>query len=150
MNIDSFKALIDSYGTNLETWPADRREAALELLAESEQAQQVIESERALDDKLALSTVDINLAALESRILAATLNRSKSRIDRLISWLLPDPDRPVTLWRPALAAALPLAFGLYLGSAISLQSSADSLTDEEMLALMGLTASDAIEMELMP
>ena len=45
--------------------------------------------------------------------------RSESLSDRIVNWLLPERNFRKQLWRPAMAACLPLVFGILLGNYFS-------------------------------
>ena len=56
---------------------------------------------------------------------------SQSRWQRFLDWLTP-VDRQAALWRPALAALVPLAFGFALGLGLGAQGE-DALYDDVLL-----------------
>ena len=56
---------------------------------------------------------------------------SQSRWQRFLDWLTP-ADRQAALWRPALAALVPLAFGFALGLGVGAQGE-DALYDDVLL-----------------
>ncbi len=149
MNIERFRQLVESYGTVPERWPADERDEALRLLGRSEDAQRIVNEESGLDDALARSAMDIDLSTLESRIMDE-VDRQSGWVERLVGWLMPDLQHPATLWRPALAAGLPLVFGVFLGTSITFQGDPLTDTEDDMLILMGLTSIEVIETESLP
>lgn len=110
MKIDRFTRILEAYGTHEDNWPADERHAARQLLQSSDECSAILESFSALDDRLhgylprppVVSSQDI----LDSL--------PRPLIDRIISWLIPDPgENP---WRPLMAGSLPLVLGVIIGA----------------------------------
>ena len=144
MEMNRFRQIIESYGAVPDRWPEAERDEALQLLATNPEAQSLIDREEALDRALMRGRVGVDLAALESRILTAIDHETNGWVERLVAWLLPDRGRPASFLRPTAIAALPLVFGVMLGGSLTLESGADSYTDDEMLLLMGLASTEEI------
>lgn len=148
MDIEAFERLLETYGTASSRWPAALRDRAIELQA-TDAGRQAVLRHRALDRGLDQYTVKPDLERLEQRIMQR-VRASRSPIERLIDWLLPDTGAPATLWRPALAATLPLVFGVVLGSSLPIDSTEDTAwTEQDALVLMGLVGEDET-MESLP
>jgi hypothetical protein len=121
MNLQRFEQLIDAYGTDPQRWPVAERSAALKLLADSEQAAELLQQTVWLDkslDQFAAPAFD----QLHDRLLKMPLPaQSKSLLERLVQWLLPlGPGEFAEWWRPATLACLPLVFGLFIGMRLDL------------------------------
>ena len=144
MNPDEFRRLLETYGTVQTNWPVEVREAAREYLASSREASDLAERFAPLD--IALDRFDTNPDT--ARIRAAVMARIGSRniIDRITGWLLPDLTDLHAIWRPALAASLPLILGIILGSTMSIGSTdtADSWSDEITLVALANNDSESL------
>lgn len=125
MSPERLRDLLDNYGSRESNWPSELREsmrAALDSLernnslerwdslepGESLELRVALREARELDELL--DSYAPPLAQLEQRILEAL---PQPLLERLFSWLV--PERGSELWRPALAAALPLLLGVTLG-----------------------------------
>ena len=117
MNIDEFTTCIDRYGSQLQRWPAKLQAEAQTLLESSPRAQALYSRQQSLDALLdQMSTVEFT--GLIDRVATQPLPpRRDSLTVRIINWLLPDQSREI--WKPALAACLPLLFGVLLGNYFS-------------------------------
>jgi len=150
MDINTFETIIKRYGTRPDHWPAEDRQPAVELLGRSEAARAIVAAHQPLDDALTRYSVDVDVKRLEQRILEQVERMRRSRVDRLVRWLWPDPAEPASIWRPALAAAVPLVFGVIIGSSattLTLDGSVQYPVEEE-LYMMGL-ASETEENDLL-
>lgn len=108
MNLDTFLNHLDRHGPEIDGWPDDVRAGAHALLAASAEAATAMDDARRLT--VALAGLPDRPAApyLASRIAA----RARAETDpgsRLGQWF------GSTFWRPAVAAAIPLALGFVLG-----------------------------------
>ena len=121
MNLQRFEQLIDAYGTDPQRWPVAERSAALKLLADSEQAAELLQQSIWLDqslDQIAAPAFD----QLPNRLLTMPLPaQPKNVLERLMQWLIPSvPGEFSEWWRPAALACLPLVFGLFMGMRLDL------------------------------
>ena len=116
MTLDEFSLVLDTYGNNRDNWPVESLAACQSLLDSSNEARQLLESHNQLAGALDnLPTPEF--PGLESRVLNQYLPpRLRSPVDRLMEWLLPEAGSLANLWRPAMAACLPLVFGIVLGN----------------------------------
>lgn len=79
MTIEQFTQLLDIYGSDISRWPTEKAAAADALLGTSEGAKAKLSEARQLDEMLTghlsdvASTNQIDLSALEDRILSAAL-----------------------------------------------------------------------------
>ena len=91
--------LLAAYGANAESWPADERQAALELLARDPVARREREREASLDALLDAAVEPVASEALAGRILAAAPVAGTERRSA------DTPNRVRVLRRPPAAAA---------------------------------------------
>lgn len=133
MTLDTFIENLDRYGPDLAAWPTADAAAARALLKRSAPAAQ------AMDQALA---VDALLRALPDRPAAAHLARRISARAGVSSdlWTAFADWFGQALWRPALAAALPLILGFVLGFTSPQRSDTN---DAELLETVGLLAFSA-------
>lgn len=110
MKIERFRQILNAYGTRDAHWPGDEREQALNLVRTDPKCAQLLEVHRELDDVLDGYIPASATVSVESIIEGLP----KPAIERLINWLLPAMGRD--LWRPAMASALPLLLGIFIGS----------------------------------
>jgi len=129
MELERFNSLVDAYGGDEAAWPAAERDAARSLLAAEPQARALQREARALDRELALFQVAPPPSV--DRILAA--RPQPGALERLLAWLV--PAVPGQLWRPALAAMLPLALGVVLGAGLPVPPGAGGWEQQERLLL---------------
>jgi hypothetical protein len=122
MNETRVQELIDAYGAREARWPDEERDAAVTLLAQSPvlQAYQLRAAE--LDEALDRHTVPLSMSVAslldklpEPQSAAKTSLDEKGGLESVLAWLFPQGWG--RLWQPALAASLPIAAGLYMGSA---------------------------------
>jgi hypothetical protein len=116
MSLQRFIELVDAYGSDSRRWPESERDAASLFHEQNEQAQQILSEAERLDNGLDAWMVPA-FDGLESRLTNQPLPLRRSGVlERLTRWILPQPGQVVSqLWRPALAASLPLMLGLYMG-----------------------------------
>jgi hypothetical protein len=109
---------------------------------------------QAFDDALDRYQVDIDVGDLAGRIIAAVTGPSRPGqtgkgtrlLDRILDWLMPADTSPRNLWRPAVAAALPLLLGVAIGSTINLDEpdTTDSWQDEIYLLALASEESEPL------
>ncbi|XOV87115.1 MAG: hypothetical protein ACFHX7_19465 [Pseudomonadota bacterium] len=143
MNTNDLNKLIEVYGTRQENWPDDRREAALALISSDDSARTLVARQAALDRALDLVTVQPDIKRIETAIMAQLPQPAGgSLLDWLIDYLLPASSSPVAIFRPALAAMLPLLLGIVLGSNISIDNTDMTYSPEEEILLLSLADSE--------
>lgn len=147
MDIETFKTLLATHGAEVQTWPEEQQPAARILVDQDAKARLLLEQEQALGHALDRYTVEINTSALEARIMSALPERPNGILDRLLDWLIPKGGGARNLWRPALAATLPLVIGVVMGGTINVDDSGytDNYTTadyEQELYLMALTIEE--------
>jgi len=129
MELERFNSLVDAYGGDEAAWPAAERDAARSLLAAEPQARALQQAAQALDRELALFRV----APPPSIDLILAARPQPGALERLLAWLV--PAAPGQLWRPALAAMLPLALGVVLGAGLPASLDAEGWEQQERLLL---------------
>lgn len=116
MTLDEFTHLIEVYGTNSSNWPTALHKDLTLFLSSNESASAVLADYQQLEQGLEELSVP-DFPNLEKRVLNQTLPpRQHSVIDSFLSWLFPTENLGPNLWRPAMAACLPLVFGIVLGN----------------------------------
>jgi hypothetical protein len=112
MDRQTFIQHAESYGSDLERWPEEVVAEAKLALANQPELTEVLKQEIGLDQLLSLYELPkVDFSALEQSILNSTIDKT-TLIDRLIDWLRPEQS----IWRPALAACLPILIGMILGT----------------------------------
>ena len=136
---ERFNTLIETYGTQAQRWPEDEREIAIAYLRTTPSARLIVEEYQELDDLLDLHCIP-SLTLIEKRVLSNSLNLVRETlIDRLLNWLLPHSERVLAwIWRPALVAAFPLVFGIFLSNYYSFGIEQSSHSLEEELYMLSL------------
>lgn len=118
MNLNQFTDQLLINGPHLERWPPTLRDSAKVLVAEDPEAATMLARELKLAQLLDELPVP-EMPELEQRVLRQPLPpQSGSALNSLLGWLLP-PDISQQWWRPALAATVPLVFGIVLGNFFS-------------------------------
>lgn len=142
MKLGNFSQVIEIYGADSAMWPEDLREDLEAFLAKNESARSLLSEYSQLEQSLDKIAVP-DFPGLETRVLNQSLSpRQQSLFVSLISWLLPTENFGANLWRPALAACLPLVFGIVLGNYYSfgISSEVDEFDYwEDELAMIALT-----------
>lgn len=134
MNKDLFQHYASSYGAELAHWPEDVVEVAGNALLAHPEWQSMLEEEHHLDKQLdAYQLPAVNLSQLESMILQQT-TENVNLLDQLINWLMPSRS----IWRPALAACLPLLIGVILGTSLEIE---DQYLLSEEIELFGVNTT---------
>jgi hypothetical protein len=119
MTLDEFTHIVESNGADPEHWPDLLQHQCRGFLATSAEAQTLLAQHQQLASQLDRLSVP-DFPGLESRVLAQYLpSRNEPLLDRLLSWLLPENPLSKQLWRPAMAACLPLVFGILVGNYFS-------------------------------
>lgn len=134
MTSDRFSRILQAYGANPERWPVDERQPAEQFLASNRQALGLQADEQWLDDVMNQFKVETDTSRIRSRIMSALPRGRLRRVDKILEWLF--PEHVELIWRPILAAALPLALGL--GLSLSTMQTADEWDRwEQEIYLMG-------------
>ena len=134
MDENRFEDALDRWGSNLYDWPAEERQAAEALLAQSKNAESLLQAERRIDSALSMLRQHAVPPGLEQRI-HVRLTSAESHGDRgqrKWSWVT------ASLWRPALLAGLPLVFGFALGLGLPDLSEQELADQVSMLALTNI------------
>ena len=125
MTLEEFSELIETYGAELVKWPKELRQSADDFLQLDASAQVLLADYQALENKLDNLVVP-EFSNLEQKVLNQALPpRQQSILPKILNWLVPAERSGMQLWRPAMAACLPLVFGIVLGNYFSFGISAD-------------------------
>ena len=132
MTLEEFSQYIETHGAEPIKWPTESRQTADDLLLGDEAAQALLADYQTFEHKLDGFAVP-GFPGLEQRVLNQNLPpRQPSLLTQLLNWLVPAERSDMHLWRPAMAACLPLVFGVVLGNYFSFGISADlSLETDE-------------------
>ncbi len=120
---------LDRWGSDLDDWPNSAASEARKLLESSPEAARLMQETATLEIELAQLREHRATPGLDERILAELPVRDG--IQRMVDWLTG------ALWRPALAATIPLALGFILGTTIPEEDS--QLADELSLLVFSTT-----------
>ena len=140
MTSERFKLIIEAYSCDSLSWPEDEREAAQAYLQNNASAQALVSDYQQLDDLLLQHQLP-SLSLIEKRVIAnAESSLKPGFLESIIDWLTPRSEHLwTTLWRPALAASLPIFLGIYLSNFYSFGlDNGNYTTMEEELALLSL------------
>lgn len=132
MELNTFIEHLDRLGADLQTWPGPLRREAEELVRTSPAAADAYRDAVSLADLLATLPAVAAPSGLADRIGASTLDPWQ----RLMDWL------GAALWRPVLAAGLPLCIGFAIGLAASPTPDEDAYLAAD-LGLMAFSSSFA-------
>jgi hypothetical protein len=131
-----FKVMVEAYGANPDKWPVEERMDTLRFLKTSHKAKAFFDIQDKLDQQLNKTyDEEVNLAHLSLGILDALskLNSTQDSIfEKWLGWLIPTDT--TTMWKPALAAVLPLAMGITYGALLSLSDAEDKWDQEFYLS----------------
>jgi len=108
MQPERFRDLVDAYGADPLRWPAEERAAMEAFRAANPQAEVWCRDAQRLD--LVLAAYPVGSLDLVERVVESV---PRSPLERCLAWIL--PSEHTLWWRPALAAALPLALGIGIG-----------------------------------
>ena len=125
IKLEDFSQTIEVYGADSARWPEDLRADLEAYLENNESAKLLLKEYSQLEQSLNEIPIP-EFPGLESRVLNQTLPpRQQSVLNQIISWLVPTENFGANLWRPAMAACLPLVFGVVLGNYYSFGISSD-------------------------
>lgn len=154
MNLERFARLVSAYGANSKAWPIEEREDAMRFLQHNALAEKLLKDEQVLDEHLDFYlTSELDLERLKSNIVDAAYGRLEEAktgpLSRLLDWLIPVSS--IDIWRPALAATLPLIIGTLLGMNIDAElDPGDSWEDGLEIMAMADVATTGLDPELSP
>ena len=123
MNEQEFFALLDRYGPTLEMWPKPEFAAATTLLRDSPRVRQGFEQAVEMENLLSSLVPVPKAPGLRTRIL--DLVSQNSQLSGWIEWLT------TGMWKPAIAATVPLLLGFAIG--IATTSSNTTVSEAELV-----------------
>ena len=119
MTLEEFTRIVDLYGAESARWPKALRAECETFLANNAPARMLLDQERVVDDLMSQLELP-GFPGLESRVLNQPLPEPKDGIfGELANWLLPGESFGKQIWRPALVACIPLAFGIVVANYFS-------------------------------
>lgn len=128
MTLNELEELLNLCGSQPDDWPIDLRQSALLLISRNANAQSLLDQYDVAEqnlvsllDQLASQEAIPEFPGLEASVMQQQLPKpSHTRLDQLLDWLLPRSGYSgLQFWRPAMAACLPLVFGMLLGNVFS-------------------------------
>jgi len=136
IDLKRFKVILGAYGANPEKWPVEEKNDAIRFLKMSPEAEIFVDLQHELDQRLNETYVEeINVEKLSLSILNTLPNPNriqKSFFENVLDWLF--PEETTALWKPALAAVLPLVIGITYGAQLSLSNEEDKWDQEFYLS----------------
>lgn len=128
MTLDQFTELLDLHGADLSRWPQDKIKPALALVEHDAAARRAFDQMLSLEDHLRHAPMpDVDLAALENRIMAAINTPETASESAVIAAAATAAPKGFFRWRAAFMVAPPVGlmavavFGFMLGMQPSLQ-----------------------------
>jgi len=119
MTLEEFTRIVDFYGTKPERWPDSQRADCQSLVARDPRASALLEQQSQIDELLS-QIEEPSFPGLQTRVLNQALPERKSGLlEIIVSWLLPESNSGSQVWRPAVAACIPLVFGIVLANYFS-------------------------------
>jgi len=142
MNLQEFTRIIDLYGAEAARWPKRVRAECERFVANNVQARALLNQQWVVDELLEQIETP-QFSGLESRVLNQALPEQNSGpFDAIIEWLIPSSGATQNYWRPAIAACLPLVFGIvlanYFSFGVGIESDGFQYWGDE-LAMLSLT-----------
>ena len=116
MNKQAFTTALDTYGSDLNKWPATLAAQAQALLATDSDCRQLLAQQDSVAQLLENLPQPV-FPGLETRILHQSLPaRSRSWADQVVDWLIPEQGFSTQWWRPLSAACLPMLVGIVMSN----------------------------------
>jgi hypothetical protein len=142
MTLEEFTRIIDLHGTESARWPKTLRGECESFVANNVEARMLLNQQWQVDESMAKLEVP-SFPGLETRVLNQSLpERYRSFIEEVMNWLIPEESFGKQIWRPAIAACIPLVFGIVLGNyfsfGIGIEDDGFQYWDDE-LAMLSLT-----------
>jgi len=142
MTLEEFTKIIDLHGSEPARWPKSLRAECESFVANNIEARTLLNQQWQLDEIMGQLEVP-SFPSLETRVLNQPLpERNRSFFEEALSWLIPSKYSGKQVWRPALVACIPLAFGIVLGNyfsfGIGIEDDGFQYWDDE-LAMLSLT-----------
>ncbi|GJM13535.1 MAG: hypothetical protein DHS20C12_19380 [Pseudohongiella sp.] len=142
MTLEEFTRIVDLYGAESAHWPKELCTDCETFVANNIEARTLLKQQWQVDELMTQLEVP-SFPGLETRVLNQSLpERSRSFFEEVISWLVPEENFGQQFWRPAVAACIPLVFGVVLGNffsfGIGVEDDGFQYWDDE-LAMISLT-----------
>ena len=128
MTIEDFTHFIETYGADPNRWPIASNKSITGFLLDNTSAKKVLAEYQELEQRMDSYGVP-EFRGLEQKVLKQALPPQRnSLLAQLLNWIIPKEASNKQLWRPAVAACLPLMFGIVLGNYYSF--GIDTVIDE--------------------
>ena len=119
MTLEKFTRIIDLHGTETARWPKALRDECESFVANNVEARMLLNQQWQVEESMAKLEVP-SFPGLETRVLNQSLpERNRSFIEEVMNWLIPEESFGKQAWRSAMAACIPLVFGIVLGNYFS-------------------------------
>jgi len=119
MTLEEFTRIVDLHGSDSARWPKRLRGECESFVATNVEARMLFNQQWQVDESMAKLEVP-DFPGLETRVLNQPLpERNRSFFEEVMSWLIPNENFGKQAWRPAMAACIPLVFGIVLGNYFS-------------------------------
>lgn len=142
MTLEEFTRIIDLHGWESTRWPKSLRAECESFVANNIEARTLLNQQLQVDEIMGQLEVP-SFPGLETRVLNQPLpEREQSFFEEVMSWLIPQENFGKRVWHPAIAACIPLVFGIVLGNyfsfGIGIEDDGFQYWDDE-LAMLSLT-----------
>ena len=116
MNKQEFTAALDTYGSDLGSWPSVLAAQANALLVTDSEARQLLAQQESVEQLLEQMPQPV-FPGLQNRVLQQPLPaQSQSWAEQLVDWLIPEQGFSMQWWRPLSAACLPMLVGIVMSN----------------------------------
>ncbi|MBL4573363.1 MAG: hypothetical protein JKY86_09865 [Gammaproteobacteria bacterium] len=119
MTLEDFTRIIDLYGSESARWPKSLRSECESFVANNIEARTLLNQQWQVDSIMGQLPVP-RFPGLEARVLNQSLpERNRNFFEEVMRWLIPNESFGKQIWHPAVAACIPLVFGIVLGNYFS-------------------------------
>lgn len=133
VKLDRLRSVLDAYGAQKASWPADEKDELAEFVKSSQEAQQLLANARTLDDLLGSHSNELKAS---SSLLGAVL-QDAANLQKKSTWSL---DRLTRIFlKPASGLILAACLGVFVGI-----SSPNILITADEINLDELSVSDTV------
>lgn len=116
MTLEEFTRIIDLYGAESARWPTRLRSECESFVANNIEARTLLNQQWKVDGLMGQLQAP-SFPGLETRVLNQPLpERNRGFFEEVMNWLIPNDHFGKQVWRPTIAACIPLVFGIVLGN----------------------------------
>ena len=139
MTLEKFTRIIDLYGCESARWPQSLLAECESFVTNNIEARTLLNQQYQVDESMEKLEVP-DFPGLETRVLNQSLPKhNRSFFEEAMSWLIPDEYFGKQVWRPAIAACIPLVFGIVVGNyfsfGIDIEDDGFQYWDDELVML---------------